>query len=127
MKHPIQPLVKDPHGVLRFQENKIVSYLLEFARYHGTTLNELAVMPFSREDWQQFAQLHGYSLSGYGELSYVDDESFDAAQAMHDNPAISDKDARILVLEEALKAVRIGLRSPIAALYGIHPDDLFDE
>jgi len=30
---------------------------------------------FSQEDREQFAQLIGYSLSGFGELSYVSDET----------------------------------------------------
>jgi hypothetical protein len=32
-------------------------------------------MPFDREDWEQFAQLIGYSLDGFGELSYVSQET----------------------------------------------------
>ena len=31
-------------------------------------------MPFTREDRQQFAQLIGYSESGYHDLSYVSDD-----------------------------------------------------
>jgi len=114
----------DDHGVLRFQENKIVSFLLEFARAHGTTLNELAMMQFSKEDWQQFSQLHGYSLSGYGDLSYVDDVSYATAERMHDDPELSDKDARIQSLESVLANIKDGLREPIAELFGVHPNDL---
>jgi hypothetical protein len=73
---PIQPLVKDQHGVDRFQGNTIVRYLLDNG---GLDLNDLARIPFSNEDRQQFAQLIGYSLSGYGELSYVDDAAYDRA------------------------------------------------
>lgn len=39
-------------------------------------LNNLAKMPFSDEDWQQLAQLIGYSVGGYSTLSYVDDEAY---------------------------------------------------
>ena len=73
MKHPMQPLAKDEHGTLRFQQNKIVRDLLEFATSRGFGLNEIAEREYSDEDRQQFAQLIGYSLSGYGELGYVDD------------------------------------------------------
>lgn len=76
MNHPIQPLQRDPTGVLRFKSNAIVKYLL---RTPGGGLNELAKVAFPKEDWQQFAQLIGYSLDGYGTLSYVDDAAFEAA------------------------------------------------
>ena len=76
MEHPIQPLViKD--GVLRFKENAIVSFLLAAG---PNDMNKLALMNFSEEDRQQFAQLIGYSLSGYSELSYVIDEAYAAAE-----------------------------------------------
>lgn len=80
-KHPLQPLALDSQGVLRFKENKIVSHLLEVGRQHGCGLNELACMNFSKEDREQFAQLIGYSLSGWGTLIYVSDETYAAAQA----------------------------------------------
>lgn len=66
----------------------------------------------------------GYSLSGYGELSYVDDLSYEVAEAMANNPALTDKDTRIDVLQETLDSIRNDLREPIARLYDIHPDDL---
>ena len=37
-------------------------------------------MEFTKEDRQQFAQLIGYSLSGYGELNYVTDRAWEKAQ-----------------------------------------------
>lgn len=76
MNNPMQPLEKDGHGVLRFKSNKIVRYLLDNG---GIDMNHLAVQNFSDEDRQQFAQLIGYSLSGYGDLSYVSDEAYTAA------------------------------------------------
>lgn len=72
MTHPTQPLIY-VDGILRFKENRIVSFLLEFARSKGVGLNEISMMPFSVEDRQQLAQLIGYSMSGYCELSYVDE------------------------------------------------------
>ena len=72
--HPIQPLVSDPHGTTRFKENKIVSFLLENGGYD---MNQLAALPFDIEDREQFAQLIGYSASGFLELSYVSDETYD--------------------------------------------------
>lgn len=123
MKHPIQPIEKTG-GVARFKENKIVSYLLEVGQRHGAGMNELAGMPFSKEDRVQFAQLIGYSLSGFSELtSYVSDDDYKAAAEMEATGKSEDK-ARIATLEKKLKAIRKGLRAPVARLFGIHPDDL---
>lgn len=69
----MQPIIKDDDGTLRFKENKIVRVLLDWATPKGMSLNELALMEFSQDDRQQFAQLIGYSLGGYSELSYVSD------------------------------------------------------
>ena len=88
--HPMQPVVEDKHGHLRFRENAIVCALLDRDEERGRVypdfpartdggLNWIAMQDFSQEDQEQFAQLIGYSISGYHELSYVSDES--AAQA----------------------------------------------
>ncbi len=72
-KHPIQPdSIED--GVLRFKRNKIVEFLLDAGPFD---MNQLAHMPFSDEDRVQFAQLIGYSVSGWGTLSYVSEEDRD--------------------------------------------------
>ncbi|OUF20893.1 hypothetical protein AZ039_001571 [Enterobacter kobei] len=80
-KLPMQPLAIDAHGTLRFKENPIVRKLLDYATEHGYGLNEIALEEFEAEDQMQLAQLIGYSLSGYGTLSYVTDESYDRAAA----------------------------------------------
>lgn len=66
--HPMQPVVWDSHGVIRFKANAIVQYLLDAGPFD---MNHLAVMPFSDADREQFAQLIGYSVSGIGDLHYV--------------------------------------------------------
>lgn len=76
LKHPVQPLGEDGTGTIRFKENPIVTYLLQSG---DTDMNKLALMPFSNEDRQQFAQLIGYSLGGYRELSYVTDAAYETA------------------------------------------------
>lgn len=78
---PMQPLVMDAHGTLRFKENPIVRKLLDYAAERGYGLNEIARAQFDAEDQMQLAQLIGYSLSGYGTLSYVTDKSYDRAAA----------------------------------------------
>jgi hypothetical protein len=69
VKHPIQPLVFDAGGVVRFQGNAIVEWLFETKRIN---LNDIMVYQFDVDDLSQFWQLLGYSVSGYGDLSFVD-------------------------------------------------------
>jgi hypothetical protein len=73
MINPMQPLHR-VQDVIRFKDNKVVRYLLDCG---GINLNELAKIGylFSQDDWEQFYQLIGYSVSGYGELSNVSEES----------------------------------------------------
>jgi hypothetical protein len=81
MAHPIQPIETDADGRRRFKGNAIVQYMLSCGRRgERFDLNALAGLGFSDEDWQQLAQLLGYTLSGYEELSYVDDAAWDRLQ-----------------------------------------------
>jgi len=93
-KHPMQPIDIFSNGIARFKENKIVSYLSE-GRH-----NEIAAMDFSDEDRMQFAQLIGYSISGYGDLSYVTNESYD--EAMY---TLADKSISIALNNEILSCM----------------------
>ena len=63
--HPAQPLEKDKDGHLRFKSNSIVKHLLEKG---PVGLHELRIKNFPREDYVQFAQLIGYSLSAFEEV-----------------------------------------------------------
>jgi hypothetical protein len=89
---PMQSIVQDAHGVLRFRENAIARMLLDRDTERGRVcpdfparsdggLNWIAMREFSQEDQEQFAQLIGYSISGYHELSYVSDKSASQASA----------------------------------------------
>lgn len=81
-EHPMQPVILDESGVARFKANAIVRYLLDLCQVRGISgMNELALIPFSREDREQFAQLIGYSVSGAGDLSYVSEEVIVLADA----------------------------------------------
>jgi hypothetical protein len=75
MNHPMQPIEMASDGVIRFKANAIVKHLLKWASDRGMGMNELGELRFSDADYQQFAQLIGYSVSGYGELNYASDES----------------------------------------------------
>lgn len=81
MKNPMQPIGLDEDGVVRFKRNAIVRLLLDTGKL---TLNDLACMPFSQTDWEQFYQLIGYSVSGYGDLSSVSEESVAFADGQAD-------------------------------------------
>lgn len=70
-KHPNQPVIREPNGVIRFKRNHIVQYLLDNGKID---LNTLARIPFDNDDRNQFAQLIGYSVTGFGELDYADPE-----------------------------------------------------
>jgi hypothetical protein len=80
--HPVQPLIADDDGVLRFKANAIVRCLLDNGPFN---MQFLLALPFSVEDREQFAQLIGYSLTGFGELPYVTDETFNRAEAQKDS------------------------------------------
>lgn len=71
---PDQPFYLDKKEVLRFRPNPLVRYLLDT---HPTlNMSTLALLPnIPDEDRAQFAQLIGYSLSGWEDLSYVSDEA----------------------------------------------------
>jgi hypothetical protein len=86
--HPFQPLAKDKEGTIRFKENKLVSYL---ARQFG--LNKLALMNFSAEDYEQLAQLLGYSLGGFAELSYVREDTLRRAENTWDGNPIPGRES----------------------------------
>jgi hypothetical protein len=92
---PMQPIMKTESGVVRFQENRIVSAVLA-ASSEGRKLdlNDIAILAahgnFTQAEQMQFAQLIGYSVSGFGDLSYAD----------RDVVRRADRIVRVLVTEE---------------------------
>lgn len=93
-KLPMQPLHITEKGTLRFVANRIVDDLYEFSVVRGFGMNEIARAAaqgkYTKEEQMQFAQLIGYSLSGYGSLSYVTDESYEEAEKfVEDNKLLS--------------------------------------
>lgn len=122
MKHPIQPVVENKHGTWRFKENAIVSHLLEHGQKTGCGLNEIACMKFDQDDRSQFAQLIGYSLSGYGDLSYHDDGILDTAYKMHEK-GLTEEQARITVLEEELKSLKEAVKEATVKFAALHVED----
>lgn len=98
MNNPIQPILIDKNGEFRFKENAIVRYLIDNS---GIDLNRLAVIEFSNQDRQQFAQLIGYSLLGYSELSYVSGYAYEVAAKIAED-GLSETEARISYSELSL-------------------------
>lgn len=80
---PMQPIEFDSSGVARFKMNRLVDALLEHGQKTGFGLNELSRGYHDtdgyQEEWQQLAQLIGYSVSAYGGLSYADPEKVEKA------------------------------------------------
>jgi len=122
-RHPIQPLERDDQGVMRFKPNKIVQHLLD---HGGIDLNQIASMDFTVDDREQFAQLIGYSLSGFSELHYVSEETYAAAAMLSNVKKLTEEQARILALEEMLQKAREGIKEAAVAVFRIHPDDLHE-
>lgn len=85
---PMQPLCWDNGGVLRFMENRIVRDLLDLATYEKIMdLNTIAIDAakgrYTKAEQRQFAQLIGYSVSGYGDLTqYVSTEQAKKADSI---------------------------------------------
>jgi hypothetical protein len=117
--HPIQPIETDAEGVMRFRSNRIVCDLLDQGPFD---MNTIGRGKYSREDRVQFAQLIGYSLEGFGELSYVSDVDFEAAEAMSVE-GLDERDAKIQYLEGLVANLRRSLAEPMARLFAKHPDD----
>lgn len=75
--HPVQPLYVDRMDVIRFRPNKIVQFLAKTSKFDE---NALELIGFPHEDRIQFAQLTGWSLSGFGDLSYVTEDDYARAE-----------------------------------------------
>lgn len=121
--YPIQPIFTNERGTLRFKANPIVRYLLDNG---GIDLNQIAALAangmFTNADQEQFAMLIGYSLSGFGELNFVSNETYKAAAKMAEGQ--DEKDAKIAVLQETLGKVKTHLKAIVPELFNIHEDDL---
>lgn len=88
-------------------------------------MNSMAYRDYSPEDRRQFAQLIGYSLSGYGELrSYVDDVAYALAETKAKNVLISEIEIERDYYRKELMELKKSLQKPMARLFGVHPDDL---
>ncbi len=112
--HPIQPIVFDGK-VARFKANAIVKFLLQSSDRRGWGLNQLHTMLFSPEDWTQFCQLTGYSVSGARDLSFFDQRVGDVAQDQVEllargEVSLSETEARLASAEREVAELRVKLK-----------------
>lgn len=105
--NPIQPLYETDNGVIRFKENKIVRYLLDNG---GIDMNQLACLEFNDNDREQFAQLIGYSHSGFGELSYVSNETYEAAENIYEE-GCTDQEARLKFYRDKFNGIKDNIKN----------------
>jgi len=98
----MQPIVVAKDGAIRFLENRIIRDLLETS---SLCLNKIAVRDYTDDERMQLAQLIGYSVSGYGELSYVSDESYskadDIRESIHSEMSLTPNNREALEIEKA--------------------------
>lgn len=82
---PMQPVHITEGGIARFVANRIVDDALDTAAGQGFDMNHIALLAlqgrYTKDEQMQFAQLIGYSVDGYGSLSYTTDLSYEEAQA----------------------------------------------
>ena len=109
---PLQPIIDG-----RFVPNRIVQALLETSTLD---LNVIASMDFTDQEHMQLAQLIGYSLSGFSELDYVDDETY-ASACDDSNPELI---ARNKFLRERVDVIAESFKKAACELYKVHQDDL---
>lgn len=73
----------------------------------GIGMNELARLPFPQEDREQFAQLIGYSICGFHELSYVSETLHAAVDALDTDPGSNSVEAERDAAVSALQDLRV--------------------
>lgn len=124
LPNPIQPTYIDHNGILRFKENAIARFLLDNG---GFDLNDLGRKDFSQTDREQFAQLIGYSVSGFSTLSYASTQTVEAIDWIVADPTISSDRARILHLEYQLNQITDLVRNLTVATFHLCEEDLVND
>lgn len=77
---PMQPIAWDGKGVIRFQDNKVITMLLEAGVLNLNSIaGQCIEKKIPRADQMQFWQMLGYSVSGFGDLSFATKEMVAAA------------------------------------------------
>ena len=116
---PIQPTLGG-----RFIPNRIVEKLLETSTLD---LNDIARMDFNHQERMQLAQLIGYSVSGFGTLSYVDDETYETVISLDSSPEKDQLQAGYDVLIDKFDEVKGHLAQTCSLVFEKHVDDFTQE
>lgn len=125
--HPIQPLILDENGVLRFKPNQIVRFLLDG---QPIDLNRVMNANFSADDRSQLVQLLGIPVSSYADFPCAKAGVVDAAKAAYKLDGASQrraddaKDEEIRQLKEQIKTLKSLLRPLCSTTFNIPPEDL---
>lgn len=121
MKHPIQKTYLDKSNVLRFVKNDVVKLMVDLLKSRGIGLNELHDIgsDISSEDWDQFNQLIGYSVSG----APIDSKIIDAAEAAFKSKSKDIDAIKLQQMEHLIESVKEKLIDGLSELYNKHPDD----
>lgn len=125
MKHPIQHTVIDHQGTLRFVKNDVVNLLVKLLEKRGVDLNEIVMLGqsqgISSEDWDQFHQLTGYSVSG----APISEKIKDIVYEKIETPK-TEMEIRAERAEKLLKRVRESLAEGVAELYNSDKETILE-
>jgi hypothetical protein len=100
----MQPIVVMERGIVRFKTNEIVRRLVDS---NVIDLNKVAMMSdVPIEDVEQFWQLLGYSVSGYGDLSFVRRKTLASVDACAAALIKSGRKGAVAVIENGKVVVR---------------------
>jgi hypothetical protein len=120
---PLQPIIKDKNGVLRYRENKVVCLMEKMLEENGKTLNDIIPRAHAEsigiEDLDQFYQLIGYSVSG-APVSDTVHELADRAVETGETQVEAERN----VYKNEITRIREHLTPLASELFGIHEDDL---
>lgn len=117
---PLQPLYLDQNGTIRFQENAVVSYLVDIS---GVKMNDIIKQGFSEEDIEQFVQLIGYSFPAFESFKYAKESTIIKAKIAFNNEDINPLQAKCDALEAELEHYRKKLEKIVTNLEEIIDGD----
>lgn len=123
--NPIQPLVVDSEGVVRYKQNAAVQAMYDALVAVG--IDPFAAItkagPISQDDFGQFTQLLGHSHSGANGQWGVTEEVYQAAKAMRES-GVSELESRNRYLERRHQKMVKKLAPLCAHVFNIDIDDL---
>lgn len=108
MDQPMQPVLTDDQGIVRFQGNAIIKHMFDKGQFD---LNDLCAN-FSIEDYEQLLQLLNFSVSAYGDMP-VRKSSVEQADSLAAAEQVEDA-SRTDELKAAHRSLMAAFRTPSA-------------